>query len=106
MLSATKQQKRKDYIVRYGYVYSDGHGNSYRPGDIVSLTNQEYDLCKHRVKPFVSQDQAKIEATERPNPPLYPKTPLPETVEEEKEEIIVEGRELVGAINSGDYIVK
>lgn len=66
MLPAQKQVERKLYVVKNGYVYSDAHGNNYRPGEEVSLTKQQYDLARHRLTPVVKKEE------EKPKPKALP----------------------------------
>jgi hypothetical protein len=110
MLSAAKQLPRKEYVVKFGYVYSDGTGNNYRAGEIVSLTEKEYDLSRHRVKPYIGPSQVEEESGPRPVPSLYQKptmTPIKEEVEESSEKVqgIDEGS-LAGVFGSKNYEVK
>ena len=53
MLSANPHS-RKQYEVKVGYVYSDGRGNNYYPGQVVELESKQYDMARHRVKPYES----------------------------------------------------
>lgn len=62
MMQAKPATKRKPYVVKKGYVYSDPYGTSYRPGELVQLSEKEYDLAKHRVTPFVAPPEPEVEA--------------------------------------------
>ncbi len=112
MLGATKAVGRKEYVVKYGYVYSDPHGNHYKPGDVVSLTAKEYDLAKHRVTPFVQKDQVRFESQDRPpagiygrslQAPIEPVQPDPSSKKKEDQEDLAP---LSGILGRGEYEVK
>lgn len=118
MLAATKKMPRKDYVVKYGYVYSDAHGNHYKAGEVVALSEKEADLAKHRVTPYVSPKQVKAEGDHRPLPGLSARTYVgqPEVAESTKEAAEVEADEieeaekvhdtLSGVLGRGEYEIK
>lgn len=122
MLQAKKSQPRKEYIVKFGYVHSDPHGNHYKPGDIVALTAQEADLAKHRVSPYVSPTQVKQESDPRPSPGLASRTYVgePDKAETEQADAVKteektkpeksktkqDNDPLAGVLGRGDYQVK
>ena len=110
MLAATPKQKKTDYVVKFGYVYSDAHGNHYKAGEVVALSQQEYELSRHRVIPFVSKEQLVQEGAPRKEPVPSRKAPanIPQphvpVVEEEKDQ--VESANLTDVIGRGKYEIK
>ena len=67
MLSASPQERKKQYVVKNGYVYSDSRGNHYKPGETVYLLDKERDLAKHRLD-LVKPAPDKVEPV-KPWPP-------------------------------------
>jgi len=119
MLKTNKPTKRKEYVVKYGYVYSDSYGNHYKAGGLVPLSEKEYDLAKHRVKLYINPNQLEIEGLprERPQPSsrhiinVQPPVTLPNApkAEPEKEAEATDEdsrKELSAMLGRGSYEIK
>lgn len=116
MLQATSKSPRTEYVVKYGYVYSDPHGNHYGPGDVVSLTDKEFDLARHRVKRYVSPEQVKQEGEARKPSPIYAgkpadpaepaKAPVKESSKKDAKDEDDELSNIAGVLGNKKYLVK